>query len=185
MRVSMFQIKFWVASGFRVSQPPDENLEECSGSESFPTPHSTAPRNRLRWGSHPGRCSAWVVNRTCPPNCPCTPPLRAAAALNPPPPTLPALAEPSLPPVSCNCADRDSRYSVPGFGARERNNGPGGSRTVGGWDHDTGLERWGPRGQRTARKVLTSDWLLKTAPSYLYAPQPRKGSPRQPNSETR
>ena len=43
-------------------------------------PGRDAPRNRLRWGRHPARCSARVVPCICTPNCTCTPPLRPATA---------------------------------------------------------------------------------------------------------
>ena len=43
-------------------------------------PGRDAPRNRLRWGRHPARCSTRVVPCICTPNCTCTPPLSPATA---------------------------------------------------------------------------------------------------------
>ena len=116
------------------------------------TPHSAAPRDRPCGGRHPARFSTWIVPCTCAPHCSCIPPRWAAAAsrqglqtslcnfhctklLPTPSCFLSALSSTSLHHLH---GLRGFSFSLPGFGAQERNSEPGSSRSVGGWDRHQG-----------------------------------------------
>ncbi|KAJ1482054.1 hypothetical protein T484DRAFT_2685037 [Baffinella frigidus] len=63
--------------------------------------HNAAPRNRLRWGRHPTRCSEWIVPPTCESNRTGVLPLRAAR----PPKSCPPMQPPEhthIPPRTQN-----------------------------------------------------------------------------------